>query len=267
MKITINTIGTRGDIQPYIALGQGLQQAGHSVCIFSHQIYSTFVKEYGLDFYPLDLDPRQVLINQVISELGNNMVRVMSWLEKNFRPILDDAFGAAVEANREADLMLNSGLFFIGWHVAEKLGIPAIGAYLWPAVPSRHIPSTLGHKPPDWLPFKGLVNYSTTKLSNQVFFNLLRSSVNQCRKNILNLESLSMIDYWRLDAPQGSTPLVFGYSPAVLAKPPDWGESQQVSGYWFLDTTVDYHPDRILSDFLADGPPPVYFGFGTILFR
>ena len=64
MKITINTFGTRGDNQPYIALGLGLQQAGHSVRIVTHQIFESFVKAYGLDFYPLEIDPREVLILQ-----------------------------------------------------------------------------------------------------------------------------------------------------------------------------------------------------------
>ena len=265
MKITINTIGTRGDIQPYVAIGQGLQRAGHSVSIFSHEIYSSFVKENGLDFHPLDVDPRQVLLNQVISELGNNMIRIMSWLEKNFSPVLRDAFKATLEANRDADVMLNSGLFFVGWHVAEKLNKLAIAAYLWPAIPSRHISSTLGHKPPDWLPFKGLINYSATKLSNQMFFNLLRRSVNQCRQDVLQLAPLSRRDYWRMDSPQSTTPFVYGYSPTVLPKPPDWGENQQVAGYWFLDTGTDYQPDRILSEFLTNGSPPIYFGFGSMV--
>jgi len=263
VRITINTFGTRGDIQPYVALGKGLLQAGHTVRIFSHQIFESFVHEHGLDFYPLDLDPRQVLINQAISELGKSMIRINLWLEKNFKPVLEDAFRATLDANRDADLMLNSGLSFTGWHVAEKLNIPAIATYLWPAIPSRYISSTLGYAPPAWLPFKGIINYSLTKISNQTFFNLLRKPVNRCRKNILGLDPMSMKDYWQLDSPHSSTPFIYGYSPVVLPKPPDWGENQQISGYWFLDTPTGYQVDDILNDFLVKGSPPIYFGFGS----
>jgi UDP:flavonoid glycosyltransferase YjiC (YdhE family) len=84
VKITVNTFGTCGDIQPYIALSSGLQQAGHAVRIVTHQIFEPFVKAYGLDFYLLHLDPRQVLINQALSELGNNTIRVTRWLKENF---------------------------------------------------------------------------------------------------------------------------------------------------------------------------------------
>jgi sterol 3beta-glucosyltransferase len=265
MKITINTFGTRGDVQPYIALGKGLKQAGHEVSIVSHQIFKSFVEEHDLDFYPIDLDPREVLINQAISELGNNMLRIMRWMEKNFKLALQDIFQITLDANRDTDVMLNSGLSFAGWHVAEKLEVPAIATYLWPAIPSRYISPMLGQKSPSWEPLKSLSNYWSTKISNQTFFNMLLPSVNECRKNILDLPSLSARFYWEIDSPRGDTPFVYGYSSLVIPKPVDWGDNQQVSGYWFLDTEEDYQPNDALRDFLAIGPPPVYVGFGSMV--
>jgi sterol 3beta-glucosyltransferase len=50
MKITILTIGSRGDVQPFIALAKGLQHAGHSVVIATHEEFRNFVTENGLDF-------------------------------------------------------------------------------------------------------------------------------------------------------------------------------------------------------------------------
>ena len=265
MNITVNTFGTRGDIQPYIALSLGLQQSGHSVRVVTHQIFESFVKEYGLDFYPLDLDPREVLINQALSELGNNTIRINRWMQENFKSTLRDIFIATLKANQDADLMLNSGLSFAGWHVAEKLDIPALATYLWPVTPSRHLPATSGKISPGWLPFRGAVNYLSTKLSNQLFFNLLLSSVNQCRKDILDLQPMRSREYWSLDSARSSPPLIYGYSPVVIPKPPDWGNNQQISGYWFLDTVEGYKPETFLLDFLMDGLPPIYFGFGSMV--
>lgn len=265
MKVTVNTFGTRGDIQPYIALSLGLQQAGHSVCILTHQIFEAFVRKYGLDFYPLQLDPQQVLINQALSELGNNTIRINRWLEENFKSALQDIFIATLNANRGANLIMNSGLSFAGWHVAEKLNVPAVATYLWPATPSRHFPAATGKIPPKWLPFRGVVNYLSTKLFNQLFFNLLLSSVNQCREDILDLKPLTSRDYWSLDSPRSPTTLIYGYSPVVVPKPPDWSGNQHISGYWFLNTAKDYQPEQALLDFLANGPPPVYIGFGSMV--
>jgi sterol 3beta-glucosyltransferase len=265
MKITVNTLGTRGDIQPYIALSLGLQQAGHSVRILTHQIFETFVREHGLEVYPLEVNPRQVLVDQALSELGNNTLRINRWMEENFKPALQDLFTATLNANRGSDLMLNSGLSFAGWHVAEKLKLPAIATYLWPVTASRHFPAATGKIPPPWLPFRGTVNYLSTKIFNQMFFNLLLPSVNQCRKDILDLKPLTRRDYWSLDSPASPTPLIYGYSPVVVPRPPDWSGNQHISGYWFLDTAQDYQPDKRLLDFLADGPPPVYIGFGSMV--
>ena len=265
MKITVNTFGTRGDIQPYIALSLGLKQAGHSVRILTHQIFADFVREYGFDVYPLQVDPRQVLINQALSELGNSTVRIHRWMEENFKAALQDIFVSTLNANRDADLILNSGLSFAGWHVAEKLNIPAIATYLWPINPSHLYPAASGKIPPKWLPFRGSVNYLSTKLSNQLFFNLLLSSVNQCRKDVLDLHPLTRKYYWPLDSPGSSLPLIYGYSSTVLPKPPNWVGNQHISGYWFLDAAHDYQPEKALLDFLADGPPPVYIGFGSMV--
>lgn len=265
MKITVNTFGSRGDIQPYIALGLGLQQAGHTVRIVTHQIFESFVKEYGLDFYPLSLDPRQVLLNQALSELGNNTFRINRWMKENFKPALRDIFRATMTASQDAELMLNSGLSFAGWHVAEKLGTPALAAYLWPVTPSRHLPAATGKIPPTWLLFRGAVNYLSTKLSNQLFFNLMLPLVNECRKEILDLRPMKAREYWPLDSGRSATPLIYGYSPSVIPKPPDWSNNQQIAGYWFLDTGDGYRPETALLNFLADGPPPVYVGFGSMV--
>ena len=99
MKIVINTFGTRGDIQPYIALSLGLQKARHSVRITTHKIFEDFVRKYDLDFHPLDLDPREVLINQALSELGNNTIRITRWMKEKFRPVLREIFETTLIAN------------------------------------------------------------------------------------------------------------------------------------------------------------------------
>ena len=60
-------------------------------------------------------------------------------------------------------------------------------------------------------------------------------------------------------------PTLYGYSPTVVPKPPDWGEWIHVCGYWFLDGAETYQPPAGLIDFLASGPLPVYIGFGSMI--
>ncbi len=62
-------------------------------------------------------------------------------------------------------------------------------------------------------------------------------------------------------------PAIYGISPNVLPKPPDWGDNIEITGYWFLDTPADWQPPKDLVDFLLAGPPPVYVGFGSMSIR
>jgi sterol 3beta-glucosyltransferase len=50
MKILIVTIGTRGDVQPYIALGRELMASGHEITICTCAHFEPFVREYGLGY-------------------------------------------------------------------------------------------------------------------------------------------------------------------------------------------------------------------------
>jgi sterol 3beta-glucosyltransferase len=58
MRITILTVGSRGDVQPYVALGVGLRAAGHEVRLATHEPFREFVSTHGLEFAPLGADRR-----------------------------------------------------------------------------------------------------------------------------------------------------------------------------------------------------------------
>jgi len=265
MRVTINAFGTRGDVQPYIALGKGLQAAGHEVRVTTHRIFAEFVRQHELEFAPMEGDPREVLLQQAIADLGINPIRVNRWLAQNFKPVMERVFRATLEAAQDADVLLNSALSFAGWHVAEKLGIPAIAVYLQPATPTRAFQGMSSPIPPAWLPFRGLYNLLSTKLTNQSFFAMTRPLTNACRAEVLGLSPLNAAYYWKIDRASAPVHILYGYSASVIPKPPDWGDSQHITGYWFLDDAQDYEPPVELAAFLDSGSPPVYVGFGSMV--
>jgi UDP:flavonoid glycosyltransferase YjiC (YdhE family) len=265
MKITINAFGSRGDVQPYVALGKGLRAAGFEVLITTHKIFEKLTLENGLDCYPIDANPHDVLVSQAVADIGNNPVKISRWMAKNINPIMKDMFQITLESGSSADLIVNSLLSFAGYHVGEKLGIPSIGAFLQPATPTRFYPGASGISPPGWMPFKGVFNYSVSKLTNQFLFNLLRPVINECRADVLGLPTVSARFYWRVDKPSNDTPILYGYSPSVMPKPADWGPGQSVTGYWFLEKASDYNPPSDLTEFLQTGPDPIYIGFGSMV--
>lgn len=61
MNIVIQIIGSRGDIQPFIALGKTLEGYGHHVRVATHPIFKQFVTENGLDFFSVGGDPAELM--------------------------------------------------------------------------------------------------------------------------------------------------------------------------------------------------------------
>src|SRR4051812_31426423 len=78
MRITFITVGSRGDVQPSVALALGLQVAGHQVRLATHTSFEALVRSHGLEFYPVAGDPREMLE----SEAGRE------WLESSHNPLL-----------------------------------------------------------------------------------------------------------------------------------------------------------------------------------
>jgi sterol 3beta-glucosyltransferase len=72
MKIAITTVGTRGDIQPYIALGLGLKEAGYDVLLVSAKNEEAFVKSYGLDFFALSVDIQKLMEGNEVQQTIND---------------------------------------------------------------------------------------------------------------------------------------------------------------------------------------------------
>jgi UDP:flavonoid glycosyltransferase YjiC (YdhE family) len=58
-------------------------------------------------------------------------------------------------------------------------------------------------------------------------------------------------------------PVLYGFSPSIINPPSDW-QNTHVTGYWFLDEDPNWTPSKDLMDFLLEGAPPVFIGFGSM---
>jgi UDP:flavonoid glycosyltransferase YjiC (YdhE family) len=68
-----------------------------------------------------------------------------------------------------------------------------------------------------------------------------------------------------MDSPQSGTPILYGFSPTVIPKPPDWTKDQCITGYWFLDAAEEFEPKAEVLEFLSNGSPPLSIGFGSMV--
>jgi sterol 3beta-glucosyltransferase len=268
MHITVLAIGTRGDVQPLVALGVGLQQTGrHQVCLVAPGDFEPLAQSAGLGFFSLGMNVRELLRTRAFKsfvEPGGNLILGMGEMLRMLRPMLNRMMENAWSASREAEAAIFSTLGLGAYHIADKLGVPCYWALPFPgfartrAFPSLAFPS---------LRLGGAYNLLTHVLAERLIQQLTGRFLNQWRRERFNLPPLSPFK-WPYNQLHGQpVPRLYSFSPILFPKPPDWGEDCHITGYWFLDHPPGWQPPAGLVDFLESGSPPVYVGFGSLPHR
>lgn len=264
MRIVVIAPGSRGDVQPYVALGAGLIEAGHTVRFITHQDFETLVNAHGLDFWPVVGSVQDIAQSQAMRRLleGGNFLNILSQMAKEAKDGAIRLAEAGVAASQGMELLLvGMGGNYIGFSLAEKLHIPIMQAYLVPFTPTQAFPSVLVPWLPAWL--GGNLNRITHELTRQMIWQAFRAADTLARKQVLGLRAASFWGAYHSEYTRG-LPVLYGISPAVLPRPADWGKDIQVTGYWFLNSAEGWSPPPALLDFLEAGPAPVYIGFGSM---
>ena len=262
MKITILAVGTRGDVQPYVALGLGLKAAGNEVRVAAASNFEQFIRNYGLEYGRLEGNFRDLMEADTVQKVmtGRSPVQVYREMTNLSRQILDKFSADLWQVGQGADGLIYSTVALTGYSIAEKLGIPSFWAPLQPMSRTRSFPSVLmsggNHQ-------NSTMNWLTHLLEEQMAWQPLRVYTNQWRKDFLGLPPYPFKGL-RPELPKMRYPIIYGFSPAVVSKPPDWGDSVHIAGYWFLDQQKDWQPPAGLVDFISDGKSPIYIGFGSM---
>ena len=269
MRITLLIAGTRGDIQPAIALGVGLKKAGHAVRMVTFTEFRQLAVEHGLDFLPIQLDMPVLLERYGRPELfdsGAMVVRFLPEVLKVFQVMFGQMARDYWEASQGAAAVIGCpATSWLGYAIAEKLGIPYLDSYVLPLAPTRSFPTIFWPwtaSPGNGHGLSGWFNLLTHQIFQGFAWSGMRPIVNRCRKHVLGLPAASFLDKVGRSEKQAVLTLA-GFSEQIVPRPVEWGEHIHVTGYWFLDTPV-YEPPRDLKAFLEAGPPPVYIGFGSM---
>jgi UDP:flavonoid glycosyltransferase YjiC (YdhE family) len=268
MRVLIVTMGSRGDVQPYIALGQGLQEAGHVVKIATHCNFQSFVEDHGLLFAPLQADMRALMKSdsgQRMWAAGANSALYGHRFFQTVRPLTRRIAQDCLEACRGADIVLGSMLgYWMAYNAAEKLNLPLHAAYLQPAHPTGLYPNAMFMPLPERVKNRDRYNRFSYEAFNRVLWLLAASMYNDARKSVLGLPPLKYQDlFGDLTHPHGPQ-VLYGYSSHVLPEDPDWPQRISVTGFWYLDPPPTWQPPARLVHFLEEGAPPVYVGFGSM---
>lgn len=259
LRVTCLTIGSRGDVQPYIALCKGLLEEGHRPKIATHLEFESAVRKHGIDFAPVDGDPAELM--RICVENGMFTYSFLREARVKFRGWIDELLTSAWKACQDTDILIESPSAMGGIHIAEALGVPYFRAFTMPWTRTRAYPHAFAvpeHK------LGGAYNYITYVMFDNVFWKAIAGQVNRWRKKELGLRVTN------LDKMQpNKVPFLYNFSPYVVVPPLDYSDWIRVTGYWFLDEASTWEPPKPLTDFIKkarnDGKKIVYIGFGSIV--
>ena len=255
MKISILAYGSRGDVQPFLALAIGLRKAGHSVLLAAPHRFSGLAAALQVPFSPLAGDPQEISV--AINAAGTNLYGMVKSIRDYAVGIAPQVVSQMMEASAGADLLVHSFLFTSGAHgLARSMGIPDVSIQTFPMfAPTRAFPSM------GFPPLGGTGNYLSHWLSTQVFRLGSEGSFRQIQSLLPTAFPRQLS--WPFEGPHPS-PLLIACSPQVI--PPDrhWRENVHVSGYLFL-AEEGYQPPADLDQFINAGPAPVCVTFGSMV--
>ena len=263
MEITILTIGTRGDVQPFIALGLGLKQAGYEVKIVTHLIFESWIRSYGFNFAVVEGNPQGFIESEEgkkILESGSNPIEFIRLFSQTISPFVDSLMSDIWQACQSTNAIIAHSALFWTYDLAQKLDVPFFLACYTPQTPTTKYPVAMG----SGISSNGLLNYLSDPLSSIILWQIFRKPVDRWLQSRFGFFSRA---FWRsplFSMKKHKNPFLYAYSKHVLPKPRNWRESNYVTGYWFLDTATDWTPPKNLTDFFNAGSAPVYIGFGSM---
>ncbi len=269
MRLTIVTIGSRGDVYPYARLAVELRNARYEVRFATHDAFRPLAESLGIEFAPIAGDPQRMLESEEGRswvEAGSNPVAYVRRLRRLVQPTLEAMSDDVLSACEGSDaIVYYARLGTVAYHVAEKLGVPAIEASTHPLSRTREFAAVgapelhLGGR------LTAAYNMLTHLVSEQANWQPFRDWTNGWRRRTLGLAAAPFLGP-DADAARKRRPIVYAYSPVLLPRPRDWGDWLQVTGFWFLDE-LEWRPPRDLLDFISSGSPPVVVGFGSMTVR
>ncbi|KAJ5884929.1 Sterol 3-beta-glucosyltransferase [Penicillium taxi] len=272
LNIVIQIVGSRGDVQPFIALGNALQSHGHRVRIATHDVFENFVKESYLEFFPIGGDPAQLMAYMVKNpglipqlqtlrdgEIKKKQNMVAEMLDGCWRSCIED--DPTTQEPFVADAIIANPPSFAHIHCAQALGIPVHLMFTMPWTSTKAFPHPLADLHSESM---------EASTANWVSYGVVEWLTWQGLGDVIN-KFRSKIDLSPVPATEGpclsealKIPFTYCWSPALVPRPRDWPAYIDVCGFFFQDPP-SYTPTPELADFLQSGSPPVYIGFGSIV--
>jgi vancomycin aglycone glucosyltransferase len=256
MRVLLSSIGSRGDVQPILALALELRRLGHQGVLLVAPNFKSWVESFGVECIPIGPDVKKYSTRFAQKSMPKPTKEQMRQLAQH---TVRDQFKTTQEAARGCDLVVAGGaLQTAARSVGEALKIPYLYAAYCPVTlpsPDHPPPKLRARFRPQSLP--GLGNRLLWKLDERSWDGFFLEAVNEQRLALGLVPVEHVRDYVSTDRPWLA-------ADPVLGPPASYSSLLHVTqtGAWLLTDSTPL-PDAVEA-FLAAGEPPVYFGFGSM---
>lgn len=260
MNVLLVSIGSHGDVHPFVGLAQALQRRGHDVRLALNRYFEPLARQAGLDTLPLG-EPEQFtrwLDDPAVFHPRKGGAAVLRGTAESLRVVYD---GVAAAAARRP-LVVASSLGLGARVAAEKFDLPMATAHLAPiCIRSHHVMPRLPGAPPlDWLPMWARRKF--WEGADRFFIDPpIAPALNRLRADV-GLAPVTRVlgDYWN------SPMLTLGFWPDWFSPPPpDWPKCVRLVGFPLYDEADVTPLEPALGAFLDAGDPPIAFTPGSAM--
>lgn len=266
MKIVLASLGTAGDVHPFLAIGRDLREHGHEVELLSNPAFAPLAAAAGIGFHPVgkQSDFRATFDHHYIWHPINGFGVMWRYLA---RPAMADVYARIEVLHRvQRCVVLYSPFLMPAVRIAnEKLGVPAISAYTAPMmIRNHHAPVCIAHwRLPGWTP-RVLCKVAWEQLDRRKMQPLALPAV-EAMRTALGLAPLrqSIFGEW-IHSPQGGVTL---FPDWFAAATPDWPQGIVQAGFPLYDGDAGAGLSPAVSAFLAQGKAPLVFTAGSAMLQ
>ena len=261
MRILLLGFGSRGDVQPLLALSRGLLDAGYDVTLAAGSDFRNFVEDAGISYAPFTTSMFELMNSDEGKEWTDNSRSSLDEA-KSMRKMLelasDDVHKDMIHLVQSADVIVSGlPLFMTAQAVAEKYNKRHITIQLVPFNPTREGRATIQ----PFFPTNKIWLNRIAGYIGQYFTYWIFKDVGNSFREQLGLAPMSFADYRRA---YQEVPVIYGLSKHLITEPDDWAENIFITGYWYQEMPSDWEASPELLEFLANGDKPIYLGFGSM---
>ena len=250
MKITLLSVGSTGDVRPFILIGRILKSRGHEVTITAFTRFRETVVSAGLGFHALSGSVEKMM--ESIMEPDTSGVTYLPRLWKGVKDTAPEMLRDMLDSCSGADAMVCNFFGSVYYSIAEKFNIPCIQVNLFPMDPTGDVPISAVRNQR----LGSFLNKSTYKAGYYLIGTIEKHVLGEWRRSSGLTDRRPAV---RPDYRIGThvVPVIYPISPCLFPRPEDWGEHVHMSGFCFDESPVEYDPPRELTGFLSSGERPI----------